>query len=266
MFLARRSACSGGNSTLLLNSQFSISQIEKGAHIKMKTCPNCSKSSGDQADFCDACGYRLTSVSSLNDMPGFAGPSGGSNLPALPEGYAFKAAMNFKKGKFAIWANVIVGIVMIAAIVAAGFMFPIHLDDGGIGDLAVDLLLFIVIFLAFMVANMLITLIGYKIGRGGKIKFHVGLMLDIYCEKAVTRRCYILTQFFTGLVPIAVLSAAAVFVWTNYVFVLLCVILSNFLTVMIPIYSFIRKYDKTAFVHFYRGSLNVFTREKGIEN
>jgi len=210
--------------------------------------------------YCLSCGQSLSGFQAVKPTEAVQ-PAAVSDVPALPDGYAFHSSMSFKKGKLLIFINVFVLVALIAAIAVAAIVFPYDWSEPmeTLTAILVALLFLLLILLAFGAVNMLIQMIFYKTGGGGKAKIHFGLMIEVYCEKVVSRNCYVLAQIVSNLLPIIILAVITVFVWTDYMFLSLCCCAANFLA-YIPVYIYVLKHDKTALVHFYKGTLNIFTK------
>ncbi|MCL2847907.1 MAG: hypothetical protein FWE13_04060 [Firmicutes bacterium] len=183
------------------------------------------------------------------------------NTPQPPEGFNIKASFSLK-GKFAVFANVFLGIIMIIGIVATIFIFEYNFSEF---SYLVNFLISLGLFLALLIGgsffSLLIQIIFFKAGGYGKLKAHLGAVGAILTEKPMKIRFYILASMLSNIINLTVLALIAVFFWADWSFLVLLFLVGNWLA-NIPFYIFLFKQDKAHFVYLDKGNLTVLDKNQ----
>lgn len=218
-----------------------------GGNMKTKTCEKCHNQTADYNTFCPHCGYTIAAEEFIHRTTG--------------KRYIKQKEFSFK-GKFAVLANVFVAIIFIPAFVAGIFIFfiPLELDFNNLDALLsilVPFLLFIAYLLAYMILNFIILLIAYKTVDSGKIKFHIGLMFEMYTEFPIPRSSYLIAQLASTIIPAVLSIVLTIIFWNFELFVLTSFTVGSALA-FIPLYIFTFKQPKDSIVKFESGVLYVY--------
>jgi membrane protein YdbS with pleckstrin-like domain len=180
-----------------------------------------------------------------------------------PQGFTFKAAINFKKGRFAVASGLIILAALIAAIVSALFIFYYDISTPeGIFNVFVRFSLFVAILALFVLSNCLTRFIVYKKAGCGHVKLHLGIMRwDISFQNAITRNMYMLAQLLSSFIPVVITGIVAAFVWSDtsdFMYASIFVMLFNAVA-LLPIVMHIFKYDKYCMLRFTEDTLYIYT-------
>ena len=172
-----------------------------------------------------------------------------------------QAEFNFKKGVFPILANIIGGAFMFLAIILLFYLFPMpKLGSEGFLPWISESLIGISVVLLFFVLNFLIKYIFFKIGDCGRVKLHIGLMIEIFSEKPLIKKSYILSEIvyllFFGLI-ILMLCFFQSLMW----YLPVSFIASNVL-INVPVLIFLFRQPKNSYIMLTGGVLTSFKKNK----
>jgi len=174
--------------------------------------------------------------------------------------YNIKNSFSFK-GKFAVFANIIGVLIIIPILISVPFLF----DFAPIGTprFLIDLMQLSAFSIAILFGavglSQIIHIIFLKIGDGGKLKLHFGLLIEVYSQKPIKRNIYLIGQLLALFIPLAILCILVVFLWRHFTFLALIFHIATTTLGNLPIIVFLTKQSKKDFVHFQDKQLNILS-------
>jgi len=188
------------------------------------------------------------------------------DISPIPHGFKQKASFAYK-GKFSIFANVVVGILLVGAFIATVLIFwqsmIYDLENNPI-RLLLRMLLVIATIIGYFVLSFCIPIIFFKASGAGKLKLHIGGVLTIYPLKPIGKNISLAGSLVAGLLPVVIFSVLIIFFWLEWAFLGLAFSASTLLT-NIPLYIFLFKLKKPDLLLFNNGTLYAIEKDENSE-
>jgi len=163
------------------------------------------------------------------------------------------------KGRFAVWANIIAGTLLIGAAILAFVLFDFSFNE--LDVLLRQILLLLggfVIVLASIALMMLAKLVALKRFGGGKCGIHFGGLMEVYSAVPVSKFGYLLGEIIPA-VFVLIAGALAFFFW-GLLFYTVLVFLIISLIPNIIVWVWIVKQSKGSYFMLEKGVLNSYTK------
>ncbi len=175
----------------------------------------------------------------------------------------YKKAGEFSlKGGYAIAANVVGGVLFVVMIVLAFFIFdfPDFADTEAILGWMVRLLIGLMIGVAIILLTLPAKMIALKAGNGGRMRLHIGLVVEAISERPVSRTAFFLGDFLFLAVCFVVSVVLFAVLREIITYTVLAATALNFI-VYIPIYVFELRCPRNTRLVMRRGKILAFVPE-----
>lgn len=176
------------------------------------------------------------------------------------------------KGKFAVWGNIIGGVLLIAGIVSALLIF-VDFDEIAAGDGHELIMMMLYLLLGFVGGFALTVLmsmapkaIGLKALGAGKVHVHFGGVIEVYADRPVKKWPYMLVDQLAILLTFIILIVFAIVFAGSYPagFILYTVaftIGANYLA-NLPLIIFLLRQPRGSYIGYDKGKVLAFKRDE----